>query len=207
MKFLITMRFNSAVLGVVLYAAFLYSCAPLAPPNVSAVIADAANTGIVTEAHTSVIAGFFYAGDTDLNKGLQMMLSFNLPSISASGLVSAKIRVYHVACNGQPFSDLGSLLYEHIVPDYGLLMGDEYADPSTITATGTLIAGLPAGTTWIEKDVTVQVRSDLAAAKGCSQFRFYFPVVTDNDNAYDYPNFKNAVNSGVEKPELVLEYR
>jgi hypothetical protein len=201
------MRFNSAVLGVALYAAFLFSCAPLAPPNISAVIAEGGHTGIVTQAGTSSVAAFFFAGDTNSNTGLQMMLSFNLPSISASGLVSAKIRVYYIACNGQPFSDLGSLLYEHIVPDYRPITGDEYADPSTLTATGTLIAGLPAGTTWIEKDVTVQVRSDLAAAKGCSQFRFYFPVVTDNDNAWDYPNFKNAVNSDVEKPELVLEYR
>jgi hypothetical protein len=138
----------------------------------------------------------------------RQFLSFDLSAVPAGAIVtSAVIRLDLFLVVGTPFTDLGTVLVDHV--DYGALDGLDFAARALEEDVGTAAADATLGARSI--DVTNAVSLDVARGRNRSQFRLRFsPRESDGDFANDFASFAEAdaaTSGNGQAPVLALVVR
>jgi hypothetical protein len=140
--------------------------------------------------------------------GYRQFFSFSLADIpDGATIISASLELFQANDYGNPFTDLGNVVVDHL--DYGTTLdGADYNMPALTSNIGTLSDN----TTEEYKilDVTTYVQTDHAAARDYSQYRVRFSLQdNDDDGARDSVSFTDAEDSCCSTgnlPRLVVEY-
>lgn len=134
-------------------------------------------TGVVQTSGSITVDSTVFAGDQDATlPGLRArgFLTFDLSTIPAGKTIrTAKLKVIQSAVTGSPFSDLGTLVVDHLVfgntldsADFGQsALGSAFATLSDSAGLGNRLA-----------NVFQQVKADLQAGRTVSQFRVRFSL-------------------------------
>jgi hypothetical protein len=110
---------------------------------------------------------------------LRAFVSFLVGSLPPGAQVeSATLWVNQITTLGSPFSVLGSLIASHVNIGDFLDAGDY--DTPILSLAGTISNSETNG--WKSIDVTAQVKADLTALRGRSQFRLQFYPFDGNDD-------------------------
>lgn len=139
------------------------------------------------------------------NNGFRQFFSFDVSGIPAgSSIVSATLRLHQTAVSGNPYTDLGDVVVDHM--DYGLSLdpGDYAAAPLAAN-----IGTLSTDDDFVYKQLAVasQVRADIMAPRVRSQFRLRFSTADySNDGQSDFVQFADA-DASTNNPVLVVRYR
>jgi DNA-binding beta-propeller fold protein YncE len=137
-------------------------------------------------------------GDKDVtyasNVGWRQLYSFDIASIPASATItSATLRLYQCDVAGAPYTHLGNVILDHV--NYGAaLAASAYSGATVSSDIGTLSTTASLGYRLL--DVTTRIQSDMAAARGHSQFRLRFSLLDYFANATDdFVQFTDADDS------------
>jgi hypothetical protein len=152
-------------------------------------------------------------GDSGINGPLdnstyQGFLSFDLSGLPETlvDIVGANLSIYQDNTNGPAYTDLGTLLWDHVF--YDVLDADDFAIPA-LTASGQILSG-DASNGNKTTEVTVAVVDDWnnrAARNNRSQYRLHFTEETDNDGVTDVAFFVSGEGvSDTQKPRLRVTY-
>jgi hypothetical protein len=144
-------------------------------------------------------------GDTNSNVGERGLVGFDISSIQGKTVVSATLRIYQYIVTGSPYTDLGTIVVDHINFGSSMDVGD-YSLAALASNIGTISSN--ATYEWKTLDVTSYVQADLVAGRTSSQYRIRFTTETDLGGDTDYSGFESAENNGStgNKPELVVTY-
>jgi hypothetical protein len=140
--------------------------------------------------------------------GYRQFFSFSLADIpEGAEILSSLLELYQTNAYGSPFSDLGSVVVDHV--DYGATLdGTDYDMPALTPGIGTLSDN--ATEEYKTLDVTAYVQTDCAASRDYSQYRVRFSLQdNDDDGARDSVSFTDAEDSCCNTgnlPRLVVEY-
>ncbi|MDJ0973014.1 MAG: hypothetical protein QNJ98_00965 [Planctomycetota bacterium] len=145
------------------------------------------------------------AGDDTANNWRRGFVRFDLSTIPAGAQVqSATIRITQVAPTGTPYADLlTNLQVDHI--DAGAMLDDaDFSANSLALNIGTISMDATTGERTL--GVGVQVALDLAQARTTSDFRFTFPIQTDNNGDDDFAAFiaANLIGGPVLELDLLV---
>ncbi|MBW2080509.1 MAG: hypothetical protein JRI27_06055, partial [Deltaproteobacteria bacterium] len=143
-------------------------------------------------------------GGTGVDRGF---VSFPLSSMPSGSIIgSAVLRMYQHTVNFAPYTDLGTVVVDHM--EYGPHLTFEVYDLPTLQDNiGILSCGADIG--WKEMDVTASVGNDLDAGRSLSQFRLRFsPIENDMDGDSDKANFEasGAVSGLGNVAQLIVTY-
>ncbi len=129
-----------------------------------------------------------YAGDTNGNLGVRILVSFESPELPAGAeVVSATLSGEQTAASANIFNSLGGGLeaahvrFAQLTSAYGA---------GSLGSTGVFTNSTADGTRSLA--VTAAVQDDLADGADYSQFRLELPLATDSDGAYDTVQFDEA---------------
>ena len=144
-------------------------------------------------------------GGTGVARGF---VSFPLSSIPPGSIIgSALLRMYQHTVNFTPYTDLGTVVVDHM--EYGPHLTFEVYDlPSLQDNIGILSCGADIG--WKEMDVTASVEEDLDAGRSLSHFRLRFsPTEDDMDGNSDKANFdaSGTFSASGNVAQLIIIYR
>lgn len=182
------------------------------PPSPTPVVATlfSSQEGSVEAVGNNFVGGLV-CGDNNANPSgggpYRAFLTFSLSLPSGAAVTSAVLHLRQANVAGNPYTDLGTVLVEHV--DYGASapFKTNFAQAALDATGGTLSAN----STLEDKalDVTASVQADLAAARTRSQFRLRFTPLDGNaDGQDDLATFENATNDQgtTEVPRLVVTY-
>ncbi len=122
---------------------------------------------------------------------IRQFFSFSLSLPSGSVVDSARVRIYEADVSGNPFSNFGSVVVDHVV--YGdTLDSTDYGVAALASNIGTLATGIePLG--YRSLAVTSSVGADVAAHRTRAQFRLRFANADGNtDGTDDFVSFGDA---------------
>lgn len=121
-------------------------------------------------------------------------------------VVSAELWLFQQDTSGTPFTDLGSIVVDHMF--YDLLGAADFAAAPLAANIGTLSTDPAVGYRIL--DVTSAVQADFAAGRPRSQYRLRFdPIESDGDSSTDIVSFNDTENSWNERgglPLLIVQY-
>ena len=125
--------------------------------------------------------------------GLRQFFSFDITGIPNNATIqSATVRIYQAASAGAPYATLGVVLLDHVSYGNALLAG--HYDAAPLAELGTFSTNAAVG--YKTKNVTEQIRADIAAARIHSQYRLRFSNSdSDDDGVNDYAAFVDTENS------------
>ena len=139
------------------------------------------------------------------NFGFRQFFSFAINTIPpGSTVVSATLRLFQMGAVGNPFTDLGSVVVDHV--DYGTALDALDYAIAPLSIVGTLSSTDVAE--YKQITVTPQVQLDVASTSPRSQFRLRWSAADFNtDGQSDYVPFVEAGQIGGNEPMLVVRYR
>lgn len=146
------------------------------------------------------------AGPTLANIGYRQFYSFDLSAIPpGSAIVSATLHVFQAAVGGEPYTDLGNVIVDHV--DYGTTLDFAAYNAAPLTGNvGTLMND--ATLAYRTLAVTARVQADLTAGRARSQYRLRFSLRdANNDLQSDYTQLTDGEFAGAQVPKLVVTYR
>jgi len=143
-------------------------------------------------------------GDSNLNKGMEVFLSYNISSIPSNAIITeVKLDMRNSTMAGNPFA-LGVLnLYLH---DFGTLDGTDYV--STFPSGGNL-ADWGAAAVLNTVEVSPELKKALQSKLGVSRFqlRLQFQDQTNSDGAYDKLMYgPSPLTDPINNPALIVTY-
>jgi hypothetical protein len=133
-------------------------------------------------------------------------VGFDLSSIAGKTIVSATLRVYQASIQNEPYSNIGSLVVDHVDFGTSLPLAGHVADGTLTSNIGTISTN--ANLEWKTLDVKNYVQADLNASRTSSQYRVRFttdsyPTQTNTMQLEDAENSRGTGHT----PELVVTYR
>jgi len=209
--FLINMIFYILIFGVITSCSTGSKQQTIEPQILEIISAATLDGWVESNGSANSDMGGPLTGDFEHNNpgvGYRQFFSFGLSDIpDGTTIISASLELFQTNDHGNPFTDLGDVVVDHL--DYGeTLDGDDY----NMVALTSNIGTLSDNTTEEYKilDVTTYVQTDYAATRDYSQYRVWFSVLdNDNDGVRDSVSFTDAEDSCCSTgnlPKLVVVY-
>ena len=164
---------------------------PMVLPSQAALDGVAQSDGVANAAGDCPFIGDFeqvFPGD-----GFRQFYSFDISMIPPTAkVVSATLRLFQANVVGQPYTDLGNVIADHV--NYGpSLDGGDYNGGTITSNIGTLSTN--ATIEYKTLDVTSRVQSDVATGQVRTQYRLRFTTDFNNDGNNDLVFFSDAEGS------------
>ncbi|MEO8199888.1 MAG: hypothetical protein ABI679_05135 [Gemmatimonadota bacterium] len=147
-----------------------------------------------------------YSGDVDgtvVGRAVRGFVSFDLSGIPAGKIIkTANLRMYQLTIAGDPYSNHGPLMLDHVIYGAGLDAAD--FDGGTLdSAFATLSLDQAPGIKLV--NVFQKVKADIAAGRTMSQLRMRFSIKdTDVDSTSDNATFKSETD--FPPPLIIVTY-
>lgn len=178
------------------YSATLYTTTGNSSVNADGYVGS--NSIVVTDSYVS-------PGDVATNAYYRGFFGFDISSLQGRTIVSATLRIYQWTVDASAYTDLGSMLVDHV--NFGSSLDTSDFSTSLTSNIGTISSNTTIE--WKTLDVGSYLQADLNASRTSSQYRIRFTTNTDSDSTQDAAFFESAENSGStgNRPELVVTYR
>jgi len=150
----------------------------------------------------------FRLGDNTSDKQYRTILSFNTAAIPDTAVITkATLKIHKQSIvETNPFTILGGLNVDMRKPSFGLteLTASDFQATAGRTAVATF--GATPVSNWYSAILNVAGKNYINKT-GTTQFRLYFAIDDNNDNAADYMKFFSGDYSNANiRPTLIIEY-